>query len=167
MLPRLKKNPAYLENNDMEVYSGSTIIDPFTINWAAYKGNVPFDIRQKPGNNNALGKIKFMFPNNYHIYLHDTPSKSLFGESSRAFSHGCIRVEIPRLLAYYLSKNNEAWTKDRIDETLETDTQTGIRIVLTVPVYIVYFTAWVDDKGLLNFRNDLYHLDTKLANEIS
>lgn len=166
ILPRLKKNPAYLENNDMEVFSGSTIIDPSTINWAAYKGNVPFDIRQKPGNNNALGKMKFMFPNNYHIYLHDTPSKSLFGESSRAFSHGCIRVENPRWLAYYLSKNNEAWTKDRIDETLETDTQIGIRIVPTVPVYIVYFTAWVDDKGLLNFRNDLYHLDTKLADEI-
>ena len=166
MLPRIKKNPHYLTNNHMEVYSGSKVIDPTTINWAAYKGNVPFDIRQKPGKSNALGKMKFMFPNNYHIYLHDTPSKSLFGETSRAFSHGCIRVENPIWLAYYLAKTTKSWSNERIDETLETDQQTGIRITPTVPVYIVYFTAWVDDKGLLNFRNDVYQLDAKLANEI-
>ena len=166
MLPRIKKNPHYLTNNHMEVYSGSKVIDPTTINWAAYKGNVPFDIRQKPGKSNALGKMKFMFPNNYHIYLHDTPSKSLFGETSRAFSHGCIRVENPIWLAYYLAKTTKSWSNERIDEILETDQQTGIRITPTVPVYIVYFTAWVDDKGLLNFRNDVYQLDAKLANEI-
>lgn len=166
MLPRLKKNPNYLTNNNMEVFSGSTRIDPSQVNWASYKGNVPFDIRQKPGKSNALGKMKFMFPNNYHIYLHDTPSKGLFGETNRAFSHGCIRVENPRWLAYYLSQNNKAWSKERIDQILETDTQIGIRIIPTVPVYIVYFTAWVDDNELLHFRNDVYHLDSKLADEV-
>ncbi len=146
ILPKIKQNPNYLAHNNMEVIDGN--------------------YRQKPGKNNALGKMKFMFPNNYHIYLHDTPSKGLFGETNRAFSHGCIRVENPKRLAYYLLKNNKKWSIDTIDKILETDNQTGIRIEPTVPVYIAYFTAWVDENGQLNFRNDLYGLDKKLAEEV-
>lgn len=146
IIPNIQRNPNYLANNNMEVVDGN--------------------YRQKPGKNNALGKIKFMFPNNYHIYLHDTPSKRLFGETNRAFSHGCIRVENPKRLAYYLLKNNAEWDIPRIEKILKTDIQTGIRIEPIVPVYIAYFTAWVDEKGQLNFRKDLYDLDKKLAEEI-
>ena len=110
--------------------------------------------------------MKFMFPNNYHIYLHDTPSKSLFGETKRAFSHGCIRVENPKKLANYLLKNNQEWTPEKVNNILLTDVQKGIRINPTVAVYIAYFTAWVDINGQLNFRNDLYNLDKKLSKEV-
>jgi L,D-transpeptidase YcbB len=146
ILPHIQRNPNYLADNNMEVIDGN--------------------YRQKPGKNNALGKMKFMFPNNYHIYLHDTPSKGLFEETNRAFSHGCIRVENPKRLAYYLLRNNSKWNTENIDKILETDNQVGIRIEPTVPVYIAYFTAWVDEKGQLNFRNDLYNLDKKLSEEI-
>ena len=116
--------------------------------------------------NNALGKMKFMFPNNYHIYLHDTPSKRLFNETNRAFSHGCIRVENPKKLANYLLRNDPKWNPAKVDDVLLTDKQIGINIKPTIPVYITYFTAWVDVNGQLNFRNDLYDLDKKLSKEV-
>ena len=146
ILPKIKKNPNYLANNNMEVIDGN--------------------YRQKPGLNNALGKIKFLFPNNYNIYLHDTPSKGLFKENTRAFSHGCIRVENPKKLAYYLLRNEPEWSPEKINNVLLTDTMTNIIVRPTVPVYIAYFTAWVDNTGQLNFRNDLYNLDNKLSKEV-
>lgn len=146
ILPHIQRNPNYLSQNNMEIVDGN--------------------YRQKPGKNNALGKMKFMFPNNYHIYLHDTPSKALFGETKRAFSHGCIRVENPKKLANYLLRNNNDWNPEKVDKILLTDVQTGIRINPTVPVYIAYFTAWVDTNGQLNFRNDLYNMDKKLSKEV-
>lgn len=146
ILPKLKNNPNYLKNNNIEVRNGN--------------------YRQRPGKNNALGQMKFMFPNNYHIYLHDTPSKGLFGSSKRAFSHGCIRVENPKKLALFLLRNNTDWNTERIDKILRTTTETSIRIKPTVPVYIAYFTAWVDYRGQLNFRNDVYGLDKKMLKEI-
>ena len=146
ILSHIERNPDYLANNNIEVIDGN--------------------YRQKPGKNNALGKMKFMFPNNYHIYLHDTPSKGLFGETKRAFSHGCIRVENPKKLANYLLRDNDNWNPEKVDKILLTDVQTGIRINPTVPVYIAYFTAWVDINGQLNFRNDLYNLDKKLSQEV-
>ena len=146
ILPKINRNPNYLADNNMEVIDGN--------------------YRQKPGSNNALGKMKFLFPNNYSIYLHDTPSKSLFKENARAFSHGCIRVENPKKLAYHLLKNNIEWPETRIDKVLETNVNTNIKVSPTVPVYIAYFTAWVDVAGQLNFRHDLYNLDNKLAKEV-
>jgi L,D-transpeptidase YcbB len=166
ILPKLKRNSHYLENNNMEAFSGKNVIDPNSINWDKYGDSVPFDFRQKPGKDNALGKMKFMFPNNYHIYLHDTPAKGLFGDNKRAFSHGCIRVENPKKLAVYLLKNQPIWNEQKIDKVLQTDTQTGINVNPFIPVYIAYFTAWVDVDGQLNFRNDLYNLDSKLAKEV-
>lgn len=166
ILDHLKRNSHYLQQNNMEVLSGENVINPDHINWHRYKNNVPYTFRQKPGKNNALGKIKFMFPNNYHIYLHDTPAKHLFSSNKRAFSHGCIRVENPLKFANYLLRNNAAWNPQRVNEILRTNQQTGIRINPTVPVYITYFTAWVDHKEQLNFRNDLYKLDEKLSKEV-
>ena len=166
ILGHLQRNSRYLAQENMEVLSGENVINPDNINWNQYKNSVPYTFRQKPGKNNALGKMKFLFPNNYHIYLHDTPAKYLFNSNKRAFSHGCIRVENPLKLANYLLRNNAAWNPQKVDEILQTDQQVGIRINPTVPVYIAYFTAWVDSNGQLNFRNDLYQLDAKLSKEI-
>lgn len=149
ILPHLKKNSDYLENNNMEVVSQK-----------------PFVVRQKPGADNALGKVKFLFPNNYNIYLHDTPSKNLFGETKRAFSHGCIRVENPFWLVQYLLRKDAYWTNEKIDSILQNNKEFTININPVVPVYIAYFTAWVDNTGEINFRNDLYGLDKKLSKEI-
>ena len=99
-------------------------------------------------------------------YLHDTPAKGLFGDTKRAFSHGCIRVENPKKLALHLLKNQPNWTEQKVDEVLKTDTETGIKVNPFIPVYIAYFTAWVDVNGQLNFRNDLYNLDSKLSREV-
>jgi murein L,D-transpeptidase YcbB/YkuD len=166
IIPNIKKNSNYLANNNMEVLSGNKVVNPSTINWYKYKGDVPFTIRQKPGNDNALGKMKFLFPNNFNIYLHDTPSKGLFKESNRAFSHGCIRVENPKKLLLYLIRNDASLNLEKVDSIFKTDKEFGIPIKPTVPVYIVYFTSWVDSAGQLNFRNDIYNLDNQLSYEI-
>jgi len=166
IIPDIKKNPNYLADNNMEVVSGDEVINPSTINWDKYKKAVPFIIRQKPGKGNALGRMKFLFPNNFNIYLHDTPSKGLFDESKRAFSHGCVRVENPNKLLLHFLRNDKTWNQERIDAVIATNEEFGIQIKPTIPVYIVYFTSWVDYKGQLNFRNDIYNLDDQLANEI-
>ncbi|CAH0997966.1 hypothetical protein EMA8858_04101 [Emticicia aquatica] len=166
ILPKLKRNPSYLARNNMEVLSGNSVVNPANINWNAYSGNVPFSFRQKPGNHNSLGKIKFLFPNNFSIYLHDTPSKGLFNESRRAFSHGCIRISEPKKLALYLLRKDTSWNDEKLEEILKTDNETVIKVNPTVAVYIAYFTAWVDNTGQLNFRNDIYNLDEKLSKEI-
>lgn len=164
IMPKIKRSPSYLVNYNMEILSGNEVIDPSKINWSENK--TAFTIRQKPGKNNALGKILFLFPNSFDIYLHDTPSKNLFEESKRAFSHGCIRVAEPERLALYLLRKNTNWSVEKVDKVLKTNTKTTISILPTIPVYITYFTTWVDDTGQLNFRNDVYNLDAKLAKEI-
>ena len=146
ILPKMRRNSNYLANNNMEFVNGN--------------------YRQKPGKDNSLGKIKFLFPNSFSIYLHDTPSKGLFGESKRAFSHGCIRVSEPRKLALYLLRKDTTWNEVKVDDILKTDNMTEIKVRPTVPVYIAYFTAWVDNTGQLNFRNDIYNLDKNLTKEI-
>jgi len=166
ILPRLKRSPGYLARNNMEVVSGNTVLNPYTINWKSYNKNVPYTIRQKPGKNNSLGKVKFLFPNSYSIYLHDTPSKSLFGESSRAFSHGCIRVSEPEKLALHVLKNDPIWSAEKLEDIWKSGKEKWINVRPPLPVYIAYFTAWVDNTGQLNFRKDLYGLDKMLEKEI-
>lgn len=166
ILPKLKKNSSYLDHNNMEVVAGKKVIDASKIDWNKYTKNIPYQIRQKPGIDNDLGKMKFLFPNNFDIYLHDTPSKELFNQSHRDFSHGCIRVENPKKLALYLLQNNTIWNEEKVNQTLETNTETEISVRPKMPVYIVYFTAWVDSKNNLNFRNDIYNLDEQLAKNI-
>ena len=163
ILPKLQQNKNYLESNNMEVLSGDKVIDATKIDWSKYTKNIPFLIRQKPGLENALGKMKFLFPNNFNIYLHDTPAKELFNQGRRDFSHGCIRVENPKKLALYLLEKNRGWNADKVDQVLKTTQETGIAIKPKMPVYIVYFTAWVDSNNQLNFRNDIYNLDEQLG----
>ena len=115
--------------------------------------------------NNSLGKLKFLFPNNYSIYLHDAPAKYLFSQNKRAYSHGCVRVENPVTLAKLLLTDQTQWLK-KVDAILKTDKETWIPVKPPMPVFIVYFTTWVDQAGNLNFRNDVYGHDKKLGEEI-
>nr|WP_294903138.1 L,D-transpeptidase family protein [uncultured Lacibacter sp.] len=146
ILPAIRRNGNYLERNHME-----------------WNGN---NIRQKPGPWNALGKVKFLFPNSHSIYLHDTPSKSLFSQDKRAFSHGCIRVEDPKRLAMYVLRHQPEWTETRIDSAMNAEKEQYVKIKQPIPVFIAYFTAWVDKEGRINFRNDLYKRDGRLAEMI-
>lgn len=164
ILPAMKRNSSYLAKHNMEVVSGSGVVNPSSIDWNKYTGkNFPYTIRQKPGPNNSLGRVKFLFPNSYSIYLHDTPAKSLFNESSRAFSHGCIRVGEPQRLAEYLLRNDSVWTADKIEKAMNSDKETSVTLSTPVPVFIAYFTAWVDRSGKINFRDDIYGHDARLA----
>lgn len=143
ILPGIKKNKNYLAQHNME-WNGSTI-------------------RQKPGASNSLGLVKFLFPNNNNIYLHDTPSKSLFNSEKRAFSHGCIRVEKPTELANAILEGDKNWTPEKIDAAMHLGKEKWYTLKDKIPVYIGYFTAWVDDEGTINFYKDIYEKDPQLA----
>lgn len=119
-------------------------------------------VRQLPGKNNSLGLVKFLFPNSNNIYLHDTPSKSLFERENRAFSHGCVRVAKPRDFAIQLLKDDPKWTAERIDKAMHAGKESWYTLKKKVPVYIGYFTAWVDKDGQINFYDDVYQRDGSL-----
>ena len=146
ILPGINRNSNYLANHNMEWNNGS--------------------VRQKPGPKNSLGLVKFLFPNSYNIYLHDTPSKSLFGESRRAFSHGCIRLSQPAKLANFLLRNNSNWNEQSIDSAMHAGKEKYVTLKPEVPVVIGYFTAFVDKDGKLNFRNDVYGEDKKVQDKL-
>lgn len=163
-LPAIKRNVSYLKRNNMEVVKGGKVIDPGSIEWSKYSASsFPYMIRQKPGGSNSLGRVKFLFPNQYNIYLHDTPAKSLFSADSRSFSHGCIRVSKPRELAEYLLRGDSTWTSREVSRAMSSGKEKYVTLDQPVTVYIGYFTAWVDSKGRLNFRPDVYGHDAKLS----
>jgi murein L,D-transpeptidase YcbB/YkuD len=143
ILPEIQKDPNYLAKHNMEWNDGK--------------------VRQKPGPKNSLGLIKFLFPNSNSIYLHDTPSKHLFSRRDRAFSHGCIRIEKPKELAEILLKDDPNWTSEKIDEAMNKGVESWYTLKNKIPVYIGYFTAWVDVDGNLNFYDDIYERDEPLA----
>lgn len=144
ILPAMRKNRRYLSSHGYEI--------------TGYEDGLPV-IRQKPGGNNSLGRVKFLFPNEYAIYFHDTPAKSLFKNRIRAYSHGCIRLEEPEKLAAYLLRNNPEWTPAAIEKAMNSGREQWVKLSSPVAVSIAYFTAWVDDDGLLNFRDDIYGYD--------
>ena len=141
--PGMAKNKNYLEAHNMEWNNGQ--------------------VRQKPGKNNSLGLVKFIFPNSDDIYIHDTPAKSLFARESRAFSHGCIRVGKPRDMAIAVLKDDPNWTPGKIDAAMHAGKETTYVLKNKIPVYIGYFTAWVDQHGVINFYDDIYQEDERLA----
>jgi len=143
IIPEIKKQPGYLKKHAME-----------------WNGN---NLRQKPGPDNPLGSVKFIFPNSNSIYLHDTPSKKFFLRKDRAYSHGCIRVEKARELAIAILKKEGDWNENKVDRLMHTGKQTVYTIKNKIPVYIAYFTAWVDDKGNIAFYKDIYNRDQRLA----
>ena len=160
ILPEIKKNKNFLNKNDMEVTTQQGEIIPSTrINWSIYTKNFPYAIRQRPGKKNALGKVKFLFPNPYSIYIHDTPEKKLFSKEILTYSHGCIRLETPLKLAFYLLRKDKHYTPKKINQIINAGKQTYIKLKNKVPIYITYYTAWVDSSGKLNFKDDIYDRD--------
>ncbi len=166
ILPAVKKNPGYLARKNMEVVMGGKVVPARSINWKKYTKGVPFTIRQQPGPGNALGQVKFLFPNEYSIYFHDTPSKDKFKKDQRAFSHGCIRLSEPAKLAEYLLREDSTWTSKKVKEAMTAKTETIVRLNRSRPVVLGYFTVWVDRHGHANFRRDVYGHDAKLAAEL-
>jgi murein L,D-transpeptidase YcbB/YkuD len=159
-LPEIRRDPNYLRDNSMTVLTaGGKVVDPATIDWAATaSGAFPYMIRQEPGPHNALGLVKFMFPNTYMVYLHDTPSKGLFARSERAFSSGCIRTENPFELAE-LMLADQGWDRARIDQVLASKKTTRVNLRDPVTVMLLYWTAEADADGTVYFRRDLYDRD--------
>jgi murein L,D-transpeptidase YcbB/YkuD len=167
VIPKIQKNPGYLGRENMKVLRGwggeEEKIDPATIQWADMnRETFRYRFRQDPGPRNPLGTIKFMFPNRFGVYLHDTPSKRLFERSVRSFSHGCIRLEKPLDLAEYVMKKDPKWTRERIVSEIKKGEKKEVRLPEPVTVHILYLTAWVDEDGLLHFRDDIYGRDAKL-----
>lgn len=166
MLPKIKEDEDFFEDRNLLLYedwsSKAEEIDPKDINWKKVdKEDFNFKIVEKPGEGNALGSVKFMFPNSEAIYLHDTPTGHLFEERERGFSHGCIRVEKPKELAAYLLQENddEKWDFEKITEFMELDTPATVSLKKRLPVHIVYHSAWVDEDKHIHFRKDIYNHD--------
>lgn len=160
ILPKLKRNASYLDRNNMALFSGNRKINPYSVDWAnVSRSTFRYTIRQNPSAKNALGIVKFMFPNQYNIYLHDTPSKSLFVKTKRAYSHGCIRLEKPLELAEYLLKDNPKWTPNKIKKSIEKGKNKRVHLTKPLPIYILYFTTWVDKEDNLRFQPDVYSRD--------
>lgn len=161
IVQHMVKNPRYLEENDLTVYKDwhkDTVIDPAMINWKAYAGkkDLPYLISQNPGDTNALGSVKFIFPNPHDVYLHDTQAKGLFSQSERAFSHGCVRLEEPQLLYQYLMENNPSVDSEKAEEARLSGKTKHVALSKSIPIYITYITAWIDSNGTVQFRKDIY-----------
>jgi len=148
ILPGIRRDRNYIAKHNMEI--------------TGQQGGLPI-VRQKPGPTNSLGLVKFLFPNSYNIYLHDSPAKSLYTEASRAFSHGCIRVSEPEKLANFLLANDTAWNEKSIHDAMHAGKEKYVTLKQTVPVFIAYFTAFIDRQGKINFRKDIYERDERLA----
>jgi len=155
---------AVVKRKRLRVIDGSgREVDPSTVSWGRYSArNFPYQLRQDPGPANALGRIKFMFPNPYLVYLHDTPSKEKFEASDRALSSGCIRVEDPFGLADALLRGGEGWTRARIDEVVASEKTTTVWLPEPVPVLLLYWTARPMPDGEVRLFRDLYHRDPKV-----
>lgn len=148
ILPKIKADPNYLKSKHMEIVGKNEVLPT---------------IRQLPGADNALGKVKFLFPNRYDIYFHDTNAKELFNKNIRAASHGCIRLADAEKMANYLLKNNTAWTPEKIHAAMNNGKEQFVKLNPAMPVSITYYTAWVNENGQLNFRNDIYGNDKRIS----
>ena len=158
-LPSVMRDAGFLDRSNMEVLDKSgNRVDPASIdlsNAGAYR------FRQRPGSSNSLGLVKFMFPNSFNVYLHDTPADSLFARATRSFSHGCVRVEQPEQLARYVLGDQPEWTPERIREAMQAGVEKHVKLTRSIPVYLGYWTARVSSDGLVQFRDDLYGIDAR------
>lgn len=164
--PAMARDPRYLARNNIEILRRSgtgepTQVDPSSVDWDDPRELEQLAFRQRPGPNNALGHVKFLFPNEHNVYLHDTPADELFARPGRAFSHGCIRVEEPEALASYVLRDDPAWTDALILDAMNAGVEKHVKLKAPIPVHIVYFTAWVDDSGGLHFQPDVYGYDRR------
>jgi murein L,D-transpeptidase YcbB/YkuD len=163
----LQQNPNAVSHLQVIDRSGR-VVPRGAVNFAAYSArSFPFGLRQPPSDGNALGKVKFMFPNPHNIYLHDTPAKELFGNEVRAYSHGCIRLADPFDFAYALLSRQVDDPKTEFAAHLATDRETTVKLVDPVPVHLVYFTAWPTVKGQMTYRRDVYGRDGRIFDALT
>jgi murein L,D-transpeptidase YcbB/YkuD len=161
IIPAIRKNPDYLRQKNMEVvtFSGQAV-DPSTINWS--NKSFPYMIRQRPGGSNSMGLVKFMFPNRFSVYIHDTPTRSLFDREDRALSHGCIRLQNPKEFAKILLSDMPEWTDERITQAMNQKHERIVILNRKIPVALVYLTFWADSRGQAHFRQDIYNRDAEI-----
>ncbi|AZO95325.1 L,D-transpeptidase family protein [Halocella sp. SP3-1] len=169
ILPKLKNDPAYLDRNKIKIleswHNDSKIVLPESIEWHNISPEkFTYKLRQEPGIFNSLGQIKFIFPNSYQVYLHDTPYKYLFNYPDRAKSHGCIRVEKPFSLASCLLGKD--WDEEEVAEIIRLNKRKVINLKEKIPIYLVYLTSWVDENGIIQHRDDVYNLDQELYEKL-
>ncbi|MFK5981169.1 MAG: L,D-transpeptidase family protein [Rhizobiaceae bacterium] len=166
-LPKLKSNPSYLNSIGLQVLRSGKVVSPHSIPWSSYRrGRFPVRLRQPPGPKNALGRVKFMFPNKYSVYMHDTPSKHRFNSASRFFSHGCLRLKDPLKMAEFIL-GAQGYDRKRIDRIIAGRKHTVVKLKEKIPVHVVYLTAWVNKDGSVNFRKDVYGRDKILAKALT
>jgi murein L,D-transpeptidase YcbB/YkuD len=166
ILPKVREDPGYLARSNMTLLDRSgRAVDPYAVDWQALEG-MPYIFRQEPGPTNALGLIKFMFPNEHFVFIHDTPNRELFERAERTFSSGCIRVEDPFSLAALLLRDPANWDEAAVRAAVETGETRRVRLADPWPVYILYWTAQVDDDGVVRFYPDVYQRDVELLGEL-
>jgi murein L,D-transpeptidase YcbB/YkuD len=162
-LPHLAKDPDYLKRNNLEVVGTSGTIDPAKIDWNDESATKAIHIRQAPGPENALGLVKFIFPNHFNVYLHDTADHRLFNRPHRALSHGCIRVERPVDLASFVLRDDNRWTNEGIVDAMQAKEEQTVSLKERLPVHIGYWTAWVGPNGEVTYTDDPYGIDAAHA----
>ncbi len=169
-LHKIRRDPNYLKSHSIAVLKGwgenTREIDPAAVDWKKVGINEFYEtyrLVQAPGDNNPLGKLKFMFPNEYNVYLHGTNQPELFRKETRSYSSGCIRLSEPVKLATYCLKSQTVWSKERIESAIHSGYQQKIKLTYPLPIHILYWTAWVGEDGVLNFRTDIYNRDEAIA----
>jgi murein L,D-transpeptidase YcbB/YkuD len=168
ILPNVQVDPDYLAKRNFDIRNrNGDLVDPQSIDWSKLsRGNFPYTLVQRPGPDNALGRVKFMFPNEHAVYLHDTPSKHLFGRAERAFSAGCIRVENPFDFAEILL-GRDGWTQERFKQVLDSGETRTEFLSEPLPVLLLYWTAEVDEDGTVHFYQDIYDRDQPVADALN
>jgi murein L,D-transpeptidase YcbB/YkuD len=170
--PAMAKDPGYLARKNLEVVKlsgdSSQAVDPGEVDWTRMgKGDYPYRVRQPSGPDNALGRIKFVIPDQFDVYLHGTPSQRAFNSTERDLSHGCVRLERPAELAAYLLKDDPKWSPEAIQDAIDSEDTQSIPLKAPLPVHILYWTAWVDDDGAVQFRKDIYGHDGDLEKALA
>jgi murein L,D-transpeptidase YcbB/YkuD len=172
MLPKIMKDPDYLMRQNIEVVkvskAATQVINPSKINWNEAPGDFQYQLRQKPGGHNSLGLVKFLFPNEFNVYLHSTPAREAFSRTRRDFSHGCIRVEKPAELAAWALRNNSGWTLERVQSSMERGSDSvTVTLARSIPVFIDYAAALAYENDEVHFYEDVYGHDARLAGALA
>lgn len=162
MLPKLRRDPTYLDRLGYQLQYKGKDVSSSEFNWNTISSTKAFSVRQPPGEDNALGQLKILFPNKHAIYMHDTPAKSLFKKQVRDFSHGCVRLQDPRGMAAAVL----GISRDKVDQYIATGQNQGVSVPTKIPVFVAYFTAWPDATGTVHYYNDIYDRDTYLQRAI-
>ncbi|MFZ0614403.1 MAG: L,D-transpeptidase family protein, partial [Desulfobacterales bacterium] len=167
ILPKVKRDPSYLLRKKITVFESwradARQIDPLTVDWSLVtRSNFRYKLRKEPGPSNDLGRIKFIMPNRFAVFLHDTPNRNLFAKHYRSYSSGCIRIEKPLELAEYLLRDDPGWSYQGIRAAIDSEQNKIVRLKKPIPVHLLYWTAWVDPEGRVNFRQDIYKRDPQL-----